>query len=172
MQRLKSNVLLLWIFIAGCQSAPVFHLKTYHTKADDLHVIVVNSNRVQQRCLFFDAEGENDWRHQYLMYILTDKSEGIEIMQSTNQDKEACEGQVNAIEEMLKSEPQVKLCVRGELKVSPQDPKVQSKPVRFARLGNHKISYESLTLDTFCNSKKCTGDNSAWVNTCPGFAKH
>lgn len=170
--KIKFPVFLLWIFSAGCQSAPVFNLKTFHTKADDLHVIVVDSDRVQQKCLFFDAEAENNWRHQYLMYILTNKSEGIEVMQSTNQDKETCEAQVGAIEKMLKSEPQVKLCVRGELKASPQDSKVQSGPILFGRLGNHKVSYEPLTLDSVCTSKKCTGDNSAWVNTCPGFVKH
>lgn len=174
MRRLKSNsmVLLLCFFIFGCQTAPVFNLKTFNTNADDLHVIFLNSDRVQQKCLFFDAEAENNWRHQYLMYILSDKNETLEIMQSTNQDKDTCEAQVNAIEKILQSEPQIKLCVRGELKSSPQDPKAQNGPIRFGRLGDHKISYESLTLDSVCNSKKCFGDNSAWVNTCPGFVKH
>ncbi len=174
MRRSKSNsmVSLLCFFIGGCQSAPVFNHKTFNTKADDLHVIVVNSDRVQQKCLFFDAEAENSWRHQYFMYILSDKNEALEIMQSTNQDKDTCEAQVNAIEKILQSEPQVKLCVRGELKTSPRDPKIQNGPIRFGRLGDHKVYYETLTLDSACNSKKCVSNNSVWVNTCPGFVKH
>ncbi len=47
-------------FISGCQTASVFNLKTFNTNADDLHVIFVNSDRVQQKCLFFDAEAENN----------------------------------------------------------------------------------------------------------------
>ena len=174
MRHLKSNsmVLLLCVLVAGCQSAPIFNLKTFHTNGDDLHVIFVNSDRVQQKCLFFDAEAENNWRHQYLMYILSDKNEALEIMQSTNQDKDTCKAQVKAVEKILQSEPQVKLCVRGELKPSPQDPKIQNKPIQFGRLGDHKISYESLTLDSICNSRKCFSNNSVWVNTCPGFVKH
>jgi hypothetical protein len=174
MRHLKSNstILLLCFLVAGCQSAPIFELKTFHTKADDLHVIYVSSDRVQQKCLFFDAEAENNWRHQYLMYILSDKNEALEIMQSTNQDKDTCESQLKAIAKILQPEPQIKLCVRGELKTNPQDPKTQNVPIRFGRMGDHKISYESLTIDSVCNSKKCVGDNSMWVNTCPGFVKH
>lgn len=174
MQLLKSNsmVILLCFFITGCQSAPIFNLKTFHTKSDDLHVIFVNSDRVQQKCLFLNAEAENNWRHQYLMYILNDKNEAFEIMQSTNQDKDTCEAQVNEIEKIRKSEPQVKLCIRDELKTISQTSGVQNDYVRFGRLGDHKVSYEPLTLDSICNSKKCVSSNSVWVNTCPGFVKH
>jgi hypothetical protein len=174
MQRLKSNsmVFLMCFFIVGCQSDSVFNLKTFHTNAEDLHVILVNSDRVQQKCLFFDAEAENNWRHQYLMYILSDKNEALEIMHSTNQDKDTCEAQVYAIKKILQTEPQIKLCVRGELKTNTQDPKTQNEPIRFSGLGNHKVYYETLTLDSACNSKKCVSNNSMWVNTCPGFVKH
>jgi hypothetical protein len=168
----KSIVLLLYFYVAGCQSAPVFNLKTFHTNGDDLHVIFVSSDRVQQKCLFFDAEAENNWRHQYLMYILSDKNEVLEIMQSTNQDKITCESQISTIEKILQAEPQVRLCVRSELKKNSQDSEVQKKPIRFGTLGDHKVSYESLTLDSVCNSKKCVSNNSVWVNTCPGFVKH
>ena len=68
------------------------------------------------------------------MYILSDKNEVLEIMQSTNQDKDTCEAQINAIKKMLQSESEVKLCIRGELKTSPQDPKIQNSPIRFGRL--------------------------------------
>lgn len=106
------------------------------------------------------------------MYVLSDKNETFEIMQSTNQDKDTCEAQIKSIEKILQSESQVKLCVRGELKPIPQNTKAQSDHVRFGRLGDYKVSYESLTLDSVCNSKKCVGNNSAWVNTCPGFVKY
>jgi hypothetical protein len=174
MRHLKSNsiIWLLCFFIAGCQVAPIYNLETIHTNGDDLHVILVKSDRVQQKCLFFDAEAENNWRHQYFMYILSDKNEALEIMQSTNQDRDTCKAQVNAIEKILQSEPQVKLCVRGELKTSSQETKTENGPIPFGRLGNHKISYESLTLDSVCNSKKCISNNRVWVNTCPGFVKH
>lgn len=174
MRRLKSNstLLLIYFFIVGCQSAPVFSLKTTHTKADDLQVIFLNSDRVKQNCLFFNAEAENNWRHQYFMYVLSDKNEVLEIMESTNQDKDTCAAQVSSIEKILQSEPKVKLCVRGELKKNSQDPNVKNDRIRFGRLGDYRVSYESLTLDSVCNSKKCVGDNSAWVNTCPGFVKH
>jgi hypothetical protein len=174
MRHLKNNslVLLLCFFISGCQSASVYNHKTFHTNADDLHVIFVNSDRVQQKCLFFDAEAENNWRHQYLMHILSDRNEVLEVMQSTNQDKDTCEKQVNAIEKILRFEPQIKLCVRGELKTSPQDSKSQNRPIRFGGLGDHKIAYEPITLDSACNSKRCVSNNNVWVNTCPGFVKH
>lgn len=175
MRHLKNNsrfLLLLCFFIAGCQSTPAFEIETFHTKADDLHVVRVRSDRVRQNCIFLNAEAENNWRHQYFMYILNDKNEVLEIMQSTNQDKDTCQAQVNAIEKIIKSEPQVKLCARGELKTNPPNPKMQSGLIRFGKLGNYRTSYESLTFDSACNSKKCVSNNSVWVNTCPGFIKH
>lgn len=174
MRHLKNSsiALLLCFFAAGCQSAPTFNIKTFHTQGEDLHVISVNSNRVRQKCLFLNAEAENNWRHQYFMYILNDKNEVLEIMQSTNQDKTTCESQVSGIEKILRSEPQAKLCARGELKKISKSSEVQNKPIQFDGHGNHRISYESLTLDSICNSKKCLSNNSVWVDTCPGFVKH
>ena len=159
MHDLKINLvslLALAFLMASCQSQKVFEMQNYkgvNSKTEDLHVIHVNSSRVQQECLFFDAEAENKWRHQYFMYVLNDKAETIEIMQSTNQDKETCIAQIKAIGAILKQEPVVRICIRGETK---SDPK----------------SADAVTFDSICNSSKCYGDNSAWVDTCPGFKKH
>lgn len=159
MHDLRNRITSLFLgctLIAGCQSAKVLEVQSYKgskSSNDDLHVIYVNSNRVQQKCLFFDAEAENKWRHQYYMYVLNEKDEAIEIMQSTNQDKETCNSQKKEIDRILGSDRFVRICVRGELKKSP-------------------MTSEFLTFDTICNSKKCYGDNSAWVDTCPGFTKH
>lgn len=165
-------ILLLSVFIAGCQSTPVYNHKIFHTSADDLHIIFVKSDRVLQKCLYLNADAENSWRHQYFMYILSDKNEVIEVMQSTNQDKDTCEEQVKAIKKILQSESQVKLCIRGELKATPQDLITQNRTIRFDNLGDHTISYEPLTLDSACSSKDCVSNNGVWVNTCPGFVKH
>lgn len=86
-------------------------------------------------------------------------------------DTYTCEAQVEAIEKILKAEPQVKICVRDQLRRS-QVPDAQKELISFGSLGRHKLTQEGLTFDTICNSKKCVGDNSAWVDTCPGFVKH
>ncbi len=164
--------LLVCVLISGCQSAPIFELKTSYTAGDELHVFSVNSDRVRQRCLFLNAEAENSWRHQYFMYVLSDKNEVFEIMQSTHQDEESCREQFDAIETLLRSEPQIKLCAHHRLKNVTQDPKAPIETVSFGRLGDRQILCESLTFDSVCSSKRCVGDNSAWVNTCPGFKKH
>lgn len=178
MRNLKSNLLLLLslcFFISACQSTKVFNLRTFpaakQSNLNDLHVIHVNSDRVRQKCFFFNAEAENNWRHQYLMYVLNDKNEVLEIMQATNQDKDSCYSQVRTIEKILQSESQVKICARDELKKSIQDPRSQNEFIQFGSLGSHKVTYEALTLDSICNSKKCLSNNEVWVNTCPGFVK-
>jgi hypothetical protein len=177
MQTLRSNLILLTLcfYISACQTTKVFNLKTFpaakQSNLSDLHVIYVNSDRVRQKCLFFDAEAENNWRHQYLMYVLNDKNEVLEIMQPTNQDKDSCYSQIRTIEKILQTEAQVNICARDELKNTNQDPQSQEESIPFGPLGNHKVTYESLTLDSVCNSKKCLSSNEMWVNTCPGFTK-
>jgi len=122
MLNLRSNLLLICLLICACQSTNHFKLKTFHTSGDDLHVIEVKSDRVRQECLFFNAEAENNWRYQYLMYVLNDKNEMLEIMQPTHQDKDSCYSQVREIEKLLRSESQVRLCVRDKLKKTPPAP--------------------------------------------------
>ncbi len=173
MRRLKNSsiVVSLCFFVTGCQSAPVFNIETFHTEADDLHVIRVRSDHVRQKCLFLNAEAENNWRHQYFMYVLNDKNEALEIMGSTSQDKDTCEFQSKKIDKILHSESQVKICVRDELK-NIQDAKEQNTFIQFDSMGSHKVTYEALTFDSICNSKKCLSNNEPWINTCPGFVKH
>lgn len=117
-----------------------------------------------------NAAGDNNWRHQYFMYVLNNRNEALEIMKSTHIDGESCRTQLDAIEKILKTESQVKICVRNKLRESPSldAPK---EFISFGPLGQHQITHEGLTFDTICNSKKCVGDNSAWVKTCPGFPK-
>lgn len=179
MQISKSNFLFqlsLCFFISACQSTKVFNLETLpvekKSNQNNLHVIYVNSDRVQQKCLFFNAEAENNWRHQYLIYVLDEKNEVLEIMQPTNQDKDSCYSQVRAIEKILQSQSVVKMCVRDELKKNIQNPGDQNGFIQFGPLGSHKITYEALTLDSICSSKKCFSNNEMWVNTCPGFVKN
>lgn len=172
MPSLKSSLLLLlfgaWVF--ACQSTRVFRLETLPGQKDNLHIIHTDSNRVRQRCLFLNAEGDNNWRHQYFMYILNNKNEVFEIMKSTHTDGDFCRSHVRAIEKMLNAELRVKICVRDKFRKS-QDPETQNELVLFGRLGQHKVTYEGLTFDSVCNSRNCVGDNSMWVDTCPGFAK-
>lgn len=178
MQNLKNNIILialLYFFVSACQSASVFNLKTFPATANnpnDLHIISVNSDRVRQKCIFLNAEAENNWRHQYVMYILSDKDGILKIMQATHMDKDSCNSQMHAIERILKSEPQVKMCVRDELRKADRSSDSKSELISFSPFGSHKVTYESMTFDTICNSKKCFGNNDMWVNTCPGFQKH
>lgn len=151
----------------GCQSLRVFQIDNF----DDLHVITTNANRVNQKCVFLDAEAENKWRHQYVMYLLDDRNQAIEVLQSTHMDKDSCLSQVNEVQKVLKHDRTVKVCVRDKLvKLETSDSKRDS--VLFGPLGSHSVAFNPLTFDTICNSKKCVGDNAAWVKTCPGFAKH
>lgn len=178
MLNLKSNSFLLFfcLVISACQSTDTFNLKTFpgvkQDKTHDLHVIQVNSDRVRQKCLFLNAEAENNWRHQYFVYILDDKNEVLEIMQPTHLDKDSCHSQFHEIEKLLQSESKVNVCVRDELKKDIQNPENQKERVQFGSLGSHPVGYAPLTLDSVCNSKKCFSNNEVWINTCPGFVKH
>lgn len=165
---LKSKVFLLFLFllIFGCQSTVSFYLKTIpsidQNKVNDLHVIEAGSNRIVHQCLFLNAEAENNWRHQYFMYILNDKNEVIEIMQPTNQDKDSCYVQLNKIEKILKSKSNIKICARDELKID-----LQNTTISFGVLGSHKVSYEALTLDRICGAELCFKNEDIWSNSCP-----
>ena len=171
MRNLRNSRLLLLFLLSACQSTKPFRLETISNQRSDLHIILANSDRVRQKCLFLNAEGDNNWRHQYFMYVLNDKSEVFEIMEATNLDGDSCHSRVRAIEKILKSEPRVRICARDKLRKSEvlDDPK---ELVSFGSFGRHKVAHEGLTFDTICNSKKCVGDNSVWVDTCPGFVKH
>ncbi|OQW53712.1 MAG: hypothetical protein A4S09_06590 [Proteobacteria bacterium SG_bin7] len=97
MRNLKSSSLFLLLFgtlVSACQSTKNFRLETVHDQKGDLHIIHTNSDRVRQRCLFLNAEGDNNWRYQYFMYLLSDKDEVLEIMKSTHTDGDFCKSQV------------------------------------------------------------------------------
>lgn len=169
---LKNNLFLLLFttLVSACQSTRVFRMETFQNQNGDLHIIHTNSDHVRQRCLFLNAEKENNWRHQYFIYVLNDKNEVLEIMKSTHTDGDFCRSQVHSIEKVLREEPQAKICVRDEVKKI-HGPETQKELISFGPLGEHKVTYEGLTFDSICNSKKCVGNNSAWIDTCPGFAK-
>ncbi|OYZ13509.1 MAG: hypothetical protein B7Y39_17505 [Bdellovibrio sp. 28-41-41] len=167
----KNFLAFFCIFVFGCQSTKKFQIKTFHIENQELHTLNVASNRIKQECLFLDAEAENKWRHQYLMFALSDNDQVFEIAHSINMDKDSCQEQITKIEKILKSEPYAKLCVRDNLKKKDSTSGSWEEKVDFSSLGTHPVSYDSLTFDTICNSKKCYGDNSAWTYTCPGFVK-
>lgn len=172
MQNLKNNLFLFFFSssISACQSTKNFSLETFPDPKGDLHIIQTSSDRVQQKCLFMNAEGDNSWRHQYFMYVLNNKHEVLEIMESTHTGGDSCRSKFLAIEKLLKVEPLVKICARDEMRKS-QIPEAKKELISFGLLGKHKVTQEGLTFDTICNSQKCIGDNSMWVDTCPGFAK-
>ncbi len=176
MPNLKNDrFLIAFVFcISGCQSASIFSLNTFHEEgknpSSDFHVIRLRPNRIQQKCIFLNAEDENNWRHQYLLYVLDEKNNVLEIMQPIHQDKDSCYSQINKINKIIKHESQIKLCVRDELKKSTLDS--ENKPIQFGNLGHHRVTYKYLTLDSVCNSKNCFSNNEVWTNTCPEFKKY
>lgn len=174
MTNLKNRIVavLICIFIFGCQSTGNYKIQTVRIKSLDFQVIKVSSNRISQRCIFLDAEAENSWRHQYLMFVLNDKNEALEVAHAHNMDIENCREHIGGVEKILKSAPIVNICARDGLKKknSSDDFSWEDK-ADFGHLGIHKVDYKSLTFDTICNSKKCFGDNSAYTYTCPGFVK-
>ncbi len=167
----KSLVMLSCLFISACQTVGGFKIQSYNNDGIELQVIQVSPNRIRQQCLFLNAEGDGRWRHQYLMFILSGKSEVLEIADPLNMDKESCQEQIVRIEKILKSESGLKLCARDGLKKKVANVGSWQDTADFDSLGVHKVKYESLTFDSICNSKKCYGDNSAYTYTCPGFVK-
>lgn len=173
MRLLKNSlsILVLCWQITGCQSHQVYEIKTFSMDGSELHIINVSSDRISQKCLFFNAEAENNWRHQYFLYILNDKNEVLEAMQSTNTDKETCHLQLTKVKKILESTPQVRLCIRDDLKTSRHKAQDPAESIQFGELGQHRVVYEMLTFDSICGSKKCLSDNAAWINTFPGFPR-
>jgi len=167
----KVIVALLYTFNLGCQSAGVYKIQTYRIKDLDFQVIQVSSNRIQQKCLFLNAEEGNEWRHQYLMFILSNKNEVLEIAAPHNTDKESCREKIAAIEKMLQFKSEIRMCARDGLKQKNAREGSWEEVADFGSLGAHKVKYESLTFDSICHSRKCYGDNSAYTYTCPGFVK-
>ena len=155
------------LLFSSCQSVSVFEIKTFDKK--ELHVIEVDSNRIIQECYFMNAEKENNWRHQYILNILNDKNEIIQVFYPTNQDDQQCLHHLKKVEKILKKSPRMRLCVRDKLKID--DSKILPETHDFGPLGKHVSPYDALTFDTICNSSDCVSISDTWTYTCPEFLK-
>ncbi len=164
------SVLSLFLLLA-CESAYKMEtvIRSNSSHLDDLFIIDANKNRVYQECYYLNADGENEWRYQYFMYILNGKNEVITIMQPTNQDKESCQSQIRKIDIILKKQSHVKVCARGNLKIENNESLTEF--INFPQFGKHKTIYKSLSLDSICSGSKCVSNNEVYVDTCPGFVK-
>lgn len=173
MPNLKNNCYFLSFIsifsLTGCQTKDVFELSSFDTKNSPkaLHVVTVNSDHIKQECLFLDAEAENNWRHQYMMYILNKDNEVIPVMYAIHQEKSVCLEHFKNVEKILHQDSIIKMCLRDKLKNDPISNEIQD----FGLLGKHPVTFESLTFDSICSSKNCFNVNEAWTETCPGFKK-
>ena len=173
MLSLKSSLMwLLMLSILGCQTSRGYRIQTLNFERTEFQIVQLESSRIRQKCLFYNAEGDNNWRHQYFMYILNDKKEVLEVMHPFEQDRETCESQVKKIEKVLGLDGEVRLCLRDKLKKAVINNEHPQETIEFGSLGRHPVSYEILTLDSVCNSNRCFSNNDIWMNTCPGFVKH
>lgn len=169
MKNLKNSLFLIICMGLGCAIKQPFEINSTHIEksSEDLHVVNVSSNHVKQECLFLNAEDENRWRHQYIMYILNDQKEVIEVLHSINQDKSVCLSQVKGVSKILKKAPMVKLCLRGQLKRDLTNVEIHE----FNNSKKYPVRYSLLTFDSICTSEECYSVNDVWTETCPGFKK-
>lgn len=169
---LKSKILtsVFIVLLFSCKSKDVFEIKSYHTKNyhNELHTLTVSYTHIKQECLFLNAEAENKWRHQYMMYILNNNNEVIPVMYSIHQEKSVCLEHLKKVEKILKKSSTVKMCLRGALRSDSTSSEVQD----FGSLGKYPVIFESLTFDSICASAECYAVNDIWTETCPGFKKH
>lgn len=157
-------------FLFSCKTKNVFEINSFDTKtsASNLHILTVTSNHVKQECIFLNAEAENKWRHQYVMYILNNNDEVIPVMYYIHQEKSVCLEHLKKIETILNKHPNVKMCLRDTLTKDLTSNEMQD----FGVLGKHRVAFEALTFDSICASKECYSVNDSWTETCPGFEKH
>ena len=167
---LKNNLFFILFLSLGCAMKAPFEISSYHIEKsqEDLHVVTVSSNHIKQECLFLNAEEENRWRHQYVMYVLNSQKEVIEVLHSVNQDKSGCLSQVKEVSKVLKQTSVVNLCLRGQLKKDLTNSAVHE----FNKLEKYPVRYSFLTFDSICASNECYSVNDVWTETCPGFKKH
>lgn len=169
MKNLKKSDLIFLVFavfLCGCQSSHSFKMTTL--EKEELNIIETDRNRIIQECYFMNAEKENNWRHQYVLYILNEKNEAIPAFYPTNQGKEECLAHLNRVEKILKNQTRIRLCVRDHLEKMPSD-QFEPEVHDFGPLGKHMSPYYALTFDTICNSKECLSISNTWTHTCPGF---
>lgn len=164
----NSIFLVLVVLICNCQSTQSFKMTTL--EKEELSIVEIDRNRIIQECYFMNAEKENNWRHQYILYMLNEKNEAIPVFYPTNLGKEECLTHLKSVEKILKNQTRVRLCVRDRLEkidTNTSAPEVHD----FETLGRHKSPYYALTFDTICNSKECFNISDTWTYTCPGFKK-
>lgn len=166
----KIFLILFILLITSCVTRAVFEIKSFEKSEgdDDFHVITVDSDRVKQECVFLNAEAENKWRHQYMMYVLNSKNEVIPIIYSLHQEKSVCLAHLKKVEKILKKNVQVEVCARDKFQI---DVTSEERAQDFGRLGKHHVHYDYLTFDSICSSKECYRVNEASTKTCPGFKK-
>ena len=170
MTNLKRNNLYNYFFIyliiisTGCQTTQDFKLQTI--VADEVVLIETKPNRIQHECYFLNAEKENNWRYQYMMYILNEKNDVIPIMYPTNQDRDQCFKHLHLVEKILKINSTIRICSQGIMSLS-QDAQVIEEPHDFGKFGKFKSNYDALTFNTFCNSQECIRLKDTWTYECP-----
>ncbi len=172
MQKLKSNFifLILNILILGCKLIPTYEIKTYPpNKHTQFHILNIDSRRISHECLFFNAKGDQNWRHHYYMHILNDKDEVITAQYPIDQEIDDCTDHLKKVEKIFKKHKTVKMCIRGEFVTTYAN---HNEIIDFKDLGKHSETYSLLDFDSICNSTECYSINETWIDTCPGFIKH
>ncbi len=171
MQNLKNSflVVLIFAFHISCQTTTNYKKQSMQIEGLDYHIVNVSPERISQKCLYLGGEDGNEWRHQYLMFVLTDKNEVLEVEYPFNMDKKYCKKKTAEINKILNNSENVKMCIRNELKGKQSENESWEDEASFGPLGKHKIKYKTLHFDSICNSKKCYGDNTFYTHTCPGF---
>ena len=93
MEYLKNSLLLIALMCLSCVTKKTFDITSTNGKngSENFHVVTTSSSHIMQECVFLNAEDENRWRHQYVMYVLNDQKEilnsgekGREILKKYN----------------------------------------------------------------------------------------
>jgi hypothetical protein len=163
-----SNLVLtaLLAITCGCQSTTAF--KITPLGYDDIQVVEIDRNRIIHECYFMNAEAENNWRHQYILYILNEKNEVIPVFYPTNQGKAECMAHLKKVERILRNAERLKLCVHDPLEWY-DDSKFALELHDFGSLGKHSSPYNALRFDRICSSKECYRLEDVYSRTCPTF---
>lgn len=100
-KRSNSIFLVLVVLLCSCQNTHSFKMSIL--EKEELSVVEIDRNRIIQECYFMNAEKENNWRHQYILYMLNEKNEAIPAFYPTNQGKEECLAHLKKVEKILKN---------------------------------------------------------------------
>jgi len=165
--RNKFTSIITLLFLVSCKTKDAFEIKVYNlnNEPNALNLVTVNPKNIVHECIFLNAEAENKWRYQYMMYILNDQKEVIPVMYAIHQEKSVCNEHLKKVEKIIKQNDLVKLCLREILK----NDSTSAEYIKFGQLGKFPIKFEPLTFGSICSANKCYNSNSAWTHTCPGF---